>query len=355
MTAKLIRVGAVAMGGRAPISIQSMTNTDTRDVQATIAQILRLEQAGCEIIRISVFDGECVRAIPAIRSAVNIPLVADIHFDYRLAIGSMENGVDKIRFNPGNIGGRENIRRLVSCAKAHGVPIRIGVNSGSVEKDVLEKFGGPTPEAMVESAMKHVRILEKEGFEDIVLSIKASNAPDTVAAYRLISRCAQYPLHIGVTEAGPGETAVIKSAVGLGALLLDGIGDTIRVSITGDPVKEVWAAKSILQAAGARRTGIEIISCPTCGRTRVDLEKMVMEIEAALPNTDVPLKIAVMGCAVNGPGEVREADMGIAFGDGMGVVFIKGEPAYSAEAEELTPRFIQDVEKLISQRQGEKY
>ncbi|MEL7607937.1 MAG: flavodoxin-dependent (E)-4-hydroxy-3-methylbut-2-enyl-diphosphate synthase [Bacillota bacterium] len=347
---KRVMVGGVPLGGGAPVSVQSMTNTDTRDIEATVAQILALESAGCDIVRASVYDKECASAFARIRPRIHIPLVADIHFDYRLAILAMENGADKIRFNPGNIGSEQNVRALVSCAKAHRVPIRVGVNAGSLEKDVLDRFGGPTPEAMLESALKHVRLLEGEGFFEIVLSLKASNVQDTVKAYRLASKEVDYPLHLGVTEAGRSLSGIVKSSVGIGALLLDGIGDTIRVSLTGDPVKEVEAGLWILRAAGVDKGGVEIISCPTCGRCRVDLESAVERVERALPKNGPKIKVAVMGCAVNGPGEAKEADIGIAFGPENAVVFRCGEKAYAGKMPEILDRFVQDAVELAASR-----
>lgn len=339
-------VGGVPLGGGVPVSVQSMTNTDTRDVEATVAQILALESAGCDIVRASVYDAECAAAFALIKPRIHIPLVADIHFDYKLAILAMENGADKIRFNPGNIGSEQNVRALVCCAQSHHVPIRIGVNAGSLEKDVLYRFGGPTPEAMLESALKHVRLLEQEGFSQIVLSLKASNVQDTIKAYRLASKEVGYPLHLGVTEAGRSLPGIVKSAVGIGALLLEGIGDTIRVSLTGDPVKEVEAGLWILRAAGMGKGGAEIISCPTCGRCRVDLESAVERVEQALPKNGPRLKVAVMGCAVNGPGEAKEADIGIAFGADNAVVFLRGEKAYSGKMPEILDRFILDAAQM---------
>ena len=332
---KQLKIGALPLGGGAPVSIQSMTNTDTADAAATAAQILALEEAGCEIARFSVYNEACAAAIPAIKAKTHIPLVADIHFDYRLAIAAMENGIDKLRINPGNIGGEERVRAVAQCAKAHGVPIRIGVNAGSLEKELLQKHGGPTPEAMVESAQKHIALLEKAGFYDIVLSLKASNVPNCVKAYRMMHALSEYPLHIGVTEAGAGSDALVQSAVGIGTLLMEGIGDTLRVSMTGDPVQEVLAAKSILCAAGLREEGVRVTSCPTCGRTGFDLLPVVERVKDALAEIKKPLHIAVMGCVVNGPGEAREADMGIAFGDHgkRAMLFVKGEQcgAYDAE------------------------
>lgn len=327
-------VGSVPVGGGAPVSIQSMTNTDTRDAAATTAQILALEQAGCEIVRASVYDMDCARAIREIKQRIHIPLVADIHFDHRLAIAAAENGADKLRINPGNIGGQQKVSELAACAKHLGIPIRIGVNAGSLERDLLEKYGGHSPVAMAESALRHIAMLEQEGFYDIVVSLKASNVLDTVAACREIGRRCGYPQHIGITEAGMGEFAIIKSAVGLGALMLEGIGDTMRVSLTGDPVQEVHAARSILRAVGFRREGIEIISCPTCGRCGVDLASIVQTLRDRL-KLEGCLKIAVMGCAVNGPGEARDADIGIAFGPGNGVLFKKGEKIASGAVQDM--------------------
>lgn len=338
-------VGNVPVGGGAPVSIQSMTNTDTRDADATIRQILALEHAGCEIVRVSVYDMDCARAIREIKRNIHIPLVADIHFDHQLAIAAAESGVDKLRINPGNIGGQQKVAELAACAKDHGLPIRIGVNAGSLERELLQKYAGPTPEAMCESALRHIAMLERETFYDIVVSLKASNVRDTVAACREMRRRSAYSQHIGITEAGMGEFALVKSAAGLGALLLDGIGDTLRVSLTGDPVQEVAAARSILRAVGLRREGVEIISCPTCGRCKVDLAAIVDELRDRLPQ-DVCLKVAVMGCAVNGPGEAREADIGIAFGPGNGVLFKKGEKVASGTVQEMIALLVREAEEL---------
>lgn len=336
----------VPIGGGAPVSIQSMTNTDTRDADATVRQILALEEAGCEIVRFSVYDEECAKAIPVIKAGTHIPLVADIHYDHRLAILAIENGIDKVRINPGNIGSEAKVRELVAAAKAADIPIRIGVNGGSLEKDLLAKYG-VTAEALVESALSHAAILERCGFYNIVLSLKASSAPKTVEAYRLARQRTDYPLHLGVTEAGMGESAVYKSAIGIGSLLIDGIGDTIRVSLTGDPVREVHAAKQILKAVGLRSEGVEIISCPTCGRTRVELQSIVEHIKSSLKQSSKSLKIAVMGCAVNGPGEAREADLGIAFGSRNAVVFKKGEQCYTDYLPDVIERFISDVNSML--------
>ena len=346
MKTKRFKIRDTEIGGGAPVTIQSMTNTDTRDAFATFEQILALENAGCEIVRFSVYDEACAAAIPEIRKRTHIPLVADIHFDHRLAIAAIENGIDKVRINPGNIGSESKVRELVACARDHGVPIRIGVNGGSLEKDILKKYG-VTAEGMLESALAHVSILEKCGFEDIVISLKASTVSKTVEANRLAREKTPYPLHLGVTEAGMSESALVKSSIGIGSLLLDGIGDTIRVSLTGDPVREVYAAKRILKAVGLRSEGVEVVSCPTCGRTRVDLAKIVKKVEEALPDTDKHLRVAVMGCAVNGPGEAREADIGIAFGSVNAVVFKKGELCYTDKLPFVVDRFIEDVLKEL--------
>ncbi len=338
----------VQMGGGAHITIQSMTNTDTADPNATVEQIKRLERAGCEIVRVSVYNEACVDAIPSIVSRISIPLVADIHFDYKLAIGAMKNGVHKIRFNPGNIGNAANVRELVACAKDCRVPVRVGVNAGSLEKSMLERFGGPTPEAMVESALKHVAILEREGFYDTVISIKASNVSDTVAAYRMVDMRCDYPLHLGVTEAGMAAAALVKSSIGIGSLLLEGIGDTFRVSLTGDPALEVKTGILILRSVGLRKEGVELVSCPTCGRCRVELEKIARRVEAELPQDKGYLKVAVMGCAVNGPGEAKEADIGIAFGEGNAVVFKHGEREFAGPVPEVVEQFLQAAKDMLS-------
>ena len=322
---KQVQVGGVAIGGGARVTIQSMTNTDTRDVPATLRQVRALADAGCDIVRVSVYDEACARAVRALVDGSPVPLVADIHFDHRLAILALENGIQKLRINPGNIGGEANVKELADALKARRVPGRIGVNSGSVEKDILRKYGGPTPQGMVESALGHARLLEKYGFDDLVLSIKASNARATVEANRLASKACDYPLHIGVTEAGSPGMGTIKSAVGIGALLVDGIGDTVRVSLSGDPVNEVYAAKEILKAAGVLNEGVDIISCPTCGRTQIPVAEIAEKVRLATQNLRVPLKVAVMGCIVNGPGEAREADIGVAGGRDGGALFVKGE------------------------------
>lgn len=346
MSKLTVNVGGVCIGGGAPVSIQSMTNTDTRDVNATVEQILELERDGCEIVRSSVYDDRCVEAVKSIIPRIHIPLVADIHFDHRLAMGAIEAGVSKVRINPGNIGSEVKVRELAACASAHGVPIRIGVNGGSLEKDLLQKYG-VCAEAMVESAMRHADMLENVGFHDIVISLKASDVATTIRAYRLAAERMPYPLHVGVTEAGMGENALLKSAIGIGSLLVDGIGDTIRVSMTGNVTQEVHAAKKILSAVGIRKYGAEVISCPTCGRTRVNLPEIVERVNAELPKDGKPIRIAVMGCAVNGPGEAREADIGIAFGSVNAAVFEHGEIRYTDALPGVIDRFIADASALM--------
>lgn len=340
---KQIIAGGVPIGGGAPVSIQSMCNTDTRDAASTIAQIKALAAAGCEIVRVAVPDMAAAEAIEAIKKECPIPLVADIHFDYRLAIAAAERGADKIRINPGNVGGPENVKKVVDACRARSLPIRIGVNGGSLEKPLLEKYGGATPEAMLESALGHVRLLTDLDFDDICISLKASNVPDTVAAYKLAHEAVDYPLHIGVTEAGGGELAIVKSACGIGSLLLDGIGDTLRVSLTGDPLREVTAAKEILRAVGLRTDGVEIVSCPTCGRTEVDLEKVLADVTEALKDCKKNIRVAVMGCVVNGPGEARGADYGVAGGKGCGMLFRKGEIVRKVPEEEMASALVEMI------------
>jgi len=346
---KAIRIGTTWIGQGYPIAVQSMTNTDTRDIAATVRQVKALEDAGCDIVRLSVYDDECALALKQIKKQSKAPLVADIHFDYRLAISAMENGADKIRFNPGNIGSEQNLKKLVSAAKNHGVPIRIGVNGGSLEPELLKKYTRPTPEAMVESAMRHVRLLEKENFEDIVISIKSSSVPDTVQAYRLLAEQTDYALHIGITEAGGGHAALLKAAVGLGTLLMEDIGSTLRVSLTGDPVQEVYAGIDILKAAGLRKQGIEWISCPTCGRCRTNLPEIASQLKETFKDEKKYLKVAVMGCAVNGPGEAREADIGIAFGQGNGVIFKGGEKIAFGNLPQIVDQFRAEIANMLSQ------
>ncbi len=319
-----VNAGSVLIGGGAPVSIQSMTNTDTRDVFATLEQIKALAMAGCDLVRISVYDRACAGAVRTLVEQSPVPLVADIHFDHTLAIASMENGIHKLRINPGNIGSAEKVKRVVDCAKAHHVPIRIGVNAGSLEKDIVEKYGGATPEGMVESAQRHIRLLENEGFYDTVISLKASDVPLTVAAYRLMAEKCDYPLHLGVTEAGLPGQGTVKSAIGIGSLLLDGIGDTVRVSLTGDPLHEPGAALSILRALGLR-SGIRFVSCPTCGRTQIDVAAIASRLQDEFHDVDKPVTVAVMGCVVNGPGEARDADIALCGGKDCGALFIRGK------------------------------
>lgn len=320
-----ISVGGVPVGGGAPVTIQSMTNTPTQDAAATVAQIRRLEQAGCEIVRVAVPDLDAARAVGAIKAAIAIPLVVDIHFDYKLALECVRQGCDAVRINPGNIGSAEKVRAVAQACRERGLPIRVGVNGGSLEKPLLARYGGVTPEALVESAFGHIRLLEDCGFEDICVSLKSSSVPVTMRAYQLMSGKSDYPLHIGVTETGTLRMGTLKSAVGIGGLLALGIGDTVRVSLSADPVEEVYAARDILKAAGVRREGPELVSCPTCGRTKVDLISLAQEVEERLKAVDKPITVAVMGCAVNGPGEAAAADVGIAGGVGEGLLFRKGE------------------------------
>ena len=341
-----MNIGGVTIGGGADITIQSMCNTATEDVAATVAQILRLEQAGCQIIRVAVPTMAAAAAIGRIKKAIHIPLVADIHFDYRLALRCAAEGVDKIRINPGNIGTQERVRAVAEACREHHIPIRIGVNGGSLEKPLLAKYGGVTAQALVDSAMGHVRLLNDCGFDDICLSVKCSHVPTNMAAYTLLSRETDYPLHLGVTEAGTPEMGVLKSAIGIGGLLCQGIGDTIRVSLTADPVEEVAAAKRILQAAGIRKSGPDLISCPTCGRTKYDMIPIAREVERRLQGCTKPITVAVMGCAVNGPGEARSADVGIAGGDGEGLLFRKGEVLYKVPQDKLVDALMAEIERL---------
>ena len=341
-----IQVGGVAVGGGAPVSIQSMLNTKTTDVEGSLSQIRALAAAGCEIARLAVPDMEAAAGFGKIAAASPLPLVADIHFDYRLAIAAAEGGAAKIRINPGNIGGKDRVKAVVDCCKAHHIPIRIGVNGGSLDKALLHKYGHPTPEALVESAFSHIALLEKYGFYDICVSMKSSSVPLMMAAYRLFAEKSDYPLHLGVTETGTETMGVIKSAMGIGGLLCMGIGDTIRVSLTADPVKEVLAAKSILKAAGLRKEGVNLIACPTCGRTKIDLIGLANRVEEALQDCKKPLTVAVMGCIVNGPGEAREADVGIAGGEDCGVLFVKGELKEKLPYDELLPALLRYIDKL---------
>ncbi|SKC74136.1 flavodoxin-dependent (E)-4-hydroxy-3-methylbut-2-enyl-diphosphate synthase [Maledivibacter halophilus] len=342
---KKIRCGDLFIGGDSPISIQSMTNTDTRDIKKTVTQIKRLQESGCEIVRIAIPDMEAAMAVEKIKREISIPLVADIHFDYRLALKSIESGVDKLRINPGNIGDKERIKKVVCKAKEREIPIRIGVNAGSLEKKILEKHG-VTPKALVESAMSHIRILEDLNYDKIIVALKASNVKLTFDAYNLLSEKVDYPFHIGITEAGTVWRGTIKSSIGIGALLLNGLGDTLRVSLTGDPTQEVKVAKEILQSLNIRSFGINFISCPTCGRCQIDLEKFAKEIEDRLRDIRAPLTIAVMGCAVNGPGEAREADLGIAGGKNSALLFKKGKIIRKVPQDEIIDAVLEEVKKL---------
>ena len=343
---KRIMVGGVPVGDGAPVSIQSMCSTKTDDVPATVDQIHRLEAAGCEIVRVAVPDMVAARALGAIKSSIHIPLVADIHFDYRLALEAIDQGVDKIRLNPGNIGGEDRVKAVADACRARHVPIRIGVNGGSLEKELRQKYGGVTAQALVDSAMGHVALLNKFDFDDICISVKCSSVPLTMAAYRLLSERCDYPLHLGVTEAGTPSMGLVKSAMGIGGLLCLGIGDTLRVTLTADPVEEVYAAKKILQAAGLRQEGPNIIACPTCGRTNIDLIPLAEEVERRLEDCKKPITVAVMGCAVNGPGEAAAADVGIAGGKGEGLLFHKGEILRKVPQEQLIEALMEEIEKL---------
>ena len=345
MTRQII-VGGVPIGGGAPVVIQSMLNTRTTDVEGSLEQIRKLKTAGCQIARLAVPNMEAVRGFKDICAESPLPLVADIHFDYKLAIAAAEAGASKIRINPGNIGGEDRVKAVVDVCKEKHIPIRIGVNGGSLDKKLLEKYGHPTAEALVESAFQHLELPEKQGFYDTCLSMKSSTVPTMVAAARLFRSKCDYPLHIGVTETGPVRQGLIKSAMGIGALLLEGIGDTIRVSLTDDPVEEVYAAKDILKAAGLRKEGVNIISCPTCGRTRIDLIGLVNQVDAALKDCQKPITVAVMGCIVNGPGEAREADIGIAGGDGWGTIFEKGVQVEKLPYEELLPELLKRIDNM---------
>lgn len=345
-----LQVGTVRLGGEFPVAVQSMTNTKTDNVEATVAQIKELTLAGCDIVRVAVPDMAAARAIEQIKEHVTIPIIADIHFDYRLAIAAMESGVDGLRINPGNIGDPEQVAMIVAEAKKRHVPIRIGVNAGSLEKSILEKYGGhPTPAGMVESALQHIAILEKLGFYDIKISLKANDVPMTINAYQLMSEAVKYPLHLGITEAGTIKSGIIKSAVGIGALLAQGIGDTIRVSLTGDPVEEVRAANEILKSLGLKEYGPTLVSCPTCGRCNIDLAVIAEEVEKKLSTIQKPFKVAVMGCIVNGPGEAREADIGIAGGKGQGIVFRKGEIIQKVREDELISVLFAEIDKLVEE------
>lgn len=346
MNKRCVNIGGVKVGGDNPVSIQSMTNTDTRDVKKTVEQILKLEDAGCQIIRVAVPDMEAAEAVKSIKQQIHIPLVCDIHFDYRLALECIKNKADKIRINPGNIGSRERTKAVVEAAKADGIPIRIGVNGGSLERDILNKYGSATADALVESAMHHVEILDELNFSDIVVSIKMSDVPTMIEAYRKFDKISDIPLHIGVTEAGTLRRGMIKSAVGIGTLLSEGIGDTMRVSLTADPVEEIYAAKDILKVLGLRKNGIELVSCPTCGRTQIDLINIANEVDKRLQSVNKNIKVAVMGCAVNGPGEARDADIGIAGGKGEGLIFRHGEIIRKVKEADIIDELMAEIEKL---------
>lgn len=343
---KKVMVGNTAVGGGTPITVQSMTNTDTRDVLSTVSQIKNLESAGCDIIRCAVPDMEACMALGDIIKSINIPLVADIHFDYRLALESIKQGVSALRLNPGNIGSKDRVKAVAEAAKDRGIPIRIGVNSGSLDKNILAKYGRVCPEALVESALEHVNILESVNFNDIVISIKSSDVPDMIESYRLISDKVSYPLHLGVTEAGTVWRGTIKSSIGIGTLLNEGIGDTIRVSLTGDPVEEVKAGREILKASDILKDGINFVSCPTCGRTQIDLIKITKEAEKRLSGCNKNIKVAIMGCIVNGPGEACEADIGIAGGKGEGLIFKKGKIVKKVKEEELVDELIKEIDNM---------
>jgi len=345
-----IMVGDVPIGGMAPIAVQSMTNTDTRDVGATVAQIKRLETAGCEIIRVAVLDMAAAEAIRAIREQIAIPLIADIHFDSRLAVAAMEHGAQGIRINPGNIGGSDKLVRVVDAAKIHKVSIRVGVNSGSVEKDILASYGHPVPAALVESALRNIGLLEKMGFTEIKVSIKSSDVLTTIDAYRQLSEQTDYPLHLGVTEAGGLIAGTVKSSVALGILLSEGIGDTMRISLTRDPVEEIRVAYELLRSLHIRQRGPELISCPTCGRCQVDLFSLAEKVEQHVQSIETPLKVAVMGCVVNGPGEAREADLGVAGGHGVGIIFKKGKIYKKVPERELLEVFIAELDKMAAEK-----
>ncbi len=348
-----IHIGPVAIGGGAPVSVQSMTNTKTADTEATLAQIRALAQAGCDIVRLAVPDMAAARNLGSILAASPVPLVADIHFDYKLALEAIAQGIHALRLNPGNIGGPEKVAAVAAAAKKAHIPIRIGVNAGSLDKRLLKKYGGVTAEALVASALEHVRLLEQEGFYDMKISLKAHDVPLTLAAYRLMSETVDYPLHLGITEAGTVRTGVIKSAVGIGALLAEGIGDTLRISLTGDPVPEVRVGREILKSLGLRSYGPTLVACPTCGRTSIDLPAIAAEVEKKLAGVAEPIEVAVMGCVVNGPGEARGADVGIAGGKGEGLVFRKGEILRKVPECELVPELFKEIDRIIEERKNQ--
>ena len=343
---KKVKVGNIFIGGDARVSVQSMLNIPAHDIEGNVQQALKLQKAGCEIIRLAVPDEQSVKTVEALKKNIDVPIVADIHFNHKLALMSIEAGVDKVRINPGNIGADENVKAVADMCRLHNVPIRIGVNSGSVEKEILARFGGPTPEAMAESAMYHVRLLEKYDFDDIVISIKSSNVNNMIAAYKKVAEMCSYPLHLGVTESGTARMGLIKSSVGIGSLLTSGIGDTIRVSLTDDPVNEVFAGFDILKAIGMKNDTPSLVSCPTCGRTKIDLISLANEVEERLRDVKKSITVAVMGCVVNGPGEAREADIGIAGGDGCGLIFKKGEVLRKVPEDKIVEELIKEIEQL---------
>ena len=343
---KEVRIGNLTIGGNSPIAVQSMLNIPAHDIEGSVKQAKALEKAGCQIIRAAIPDMDAVKLIPALKEAVKVPIVADIHFDYRLALESISAGVDKIRINPGNIGSDDRVKAVADACRQRNIPIRIGVNSGSVEKEILAKYGSPVPEALVESALYHASLLEKFDFDDIVISIKSSNVENTVKAYSLASEKCNYPLHVGVTEAGTSRMGIVKSSIGIGSLLLKGIGDTIRVSLTDSPVKEVAAGYDILKAVGLKKDAVQIVSCHTCGRTNIDLISLANEVESALASCTKPIKVAVMGCVVNGPGEARAADVGIAGGDGEGLLFRHGEILRKVPQDKLVDALMDEIDKL---------
>jgi len=347
-----IHIGNVAIGGGAPISVQSMCNTKTTDTKATVAQIKALQNAGCDIVRVAVPDMEAAQNLGNIIKEINIPLVADIHFDYKLALEAIKQGISALRLNPGNIGGEEKVRAVVKAAKEAHIPIRIGVNAGSLDKKILAKYGEVTPEALVESAMQHVKILEDLDFHDLKISLKAHDVPLTLAAYRLMSKTVDYPLHLGITEAGTVNTGIIKSAVGIGALLAEGIGDTFRISLTGDPVVEVKVANEILKSLGLKEYGPTLVACPTCGRTSIDLPAIAEQVEKKLEGIKDPIDVAVMGCVVNGPGEARGADVGIAGGNGEGLIFRKGEIIRKVPEENLVEELFKEIDAILEERKN---
>lgn len=343
---KAVKVGSFVIGGDSDVTVQSMLNIPAHDVEGNVEQALKLQKAGCQIIRVAVPDSEAVKTVYALKNALDVPVVADIHFNHKIALACVEAGVDKIRINPGNIGADENVKAVAQKCKSHGVPIRIGVNSGSVEKEILAKYGAPTPMAMAESAMYHVKLLEKFDFDDIVISIKSSDVHNMIEAYETVANMCDYPLHLGVTESGTQRMGLIKSAIGIGSLLARGIGDTIRVSLTADPIQEVYAGFDILKSLGMKKSSPTLVSCPTCGRTKIDLISLANEVEQRLRDVDMPIKVAVMGCAVNGPGEAREADIGIAGGDGCGLIFKHGEILRKVAEDEIVDELFKEIASM---------